>query len=62
MTKKDYIKTAYIIKSFSDEIPTKVFEDMVDMFADWFSGDNENFDKARFERACGVDELGKIPA
>ena len=62
MTRKDYIKTAYILKSFSDEIPTKVFEDMVDLFADWFQGDNENFDKARFERACGVDELGKIPA
>lgn len=62
MTKKDYIKTAYILKSVSDEIPTKVFEDMVDLFADWFQGDNENFDKARFERACGVDELGKIPA
>ena len=62
MTRKDYIKTAYILKEFSQEIPQKTYEDMVDMFADWFAGDNENFDKARFEKACGVDELGLIPA
>ena len=62
MTRKDYVKTANILKSFSDEIPSRVFEDMVDLFAEYFHGDNENFDKAKFEKACGVDELGKIPA
>jgi hypothetical protein len=62
MTKKDYIKTADILKGFSQEIPQRVYEDMVDLFADWFLSDNENFDKARFEKACGVDELGLVNA
>ena len=46
MTRKDYIKTADILKSFSQEIHPQVFEDIVDMFAEYFHGDNENFDKA----------------
>lgn len=62
MTRKDYIKTANILNSFADEIPARVFEDMVDIFADWFQSDNENFDKARFEKACGIDELGLVNA
>ena len=62
MSKKDYIKTANILKGFSQEIHPQVFEDMVDLFCDWFGSDNENFDKARFEKACGVDELGLIDA
>ena len=61
-SRRDYVKTANILNSFADEIPARVFEDMVDLFADWFQSDNENFDKARFEKACGVDELGKVPA
>ena len=62
MTRKDYIKTADILKSFSQEIHPQVFEDIVDMFAEYFHGDNENFDKAKFEKRCGVDELGLIDA
>ena len=60
MTRKDYIQTANILKSFADEIPQTTYEDLVDTFADWFKADNENFDFARFEKACGVDEIGFI--
>lgn len=62
MTRKDYVETAKILKSFSDEIYPAVFEDMVDLFADYFASDNDRFDKAKFEKACGVDELGLIQA
>jgi hypothetical protein len=62
MSRKDYVKTANILKGFSQEIHPQVFEDMVDLFCDWFQSDNENFDKAKFEKACGVDELGLIDA
>ena len=62
MTRKDYIKTSNILRGFSQEIHPQVFEDMVDLFCDWFQSDNENFDKAKFEKACGVDELGLIDA
>jgi hypothetical protein len=57
MTRKDYVKTAEILKSFSNEIYPAVFEDMVDLFADYFLNDNERFDRERFETACGLDEL-----
>jgi hypothetical protein len=62
MTRKDYIKTANILKSFVDEISQTTYEDLVQEFADWFQSDNENFDFARFEKACGIDEIGLIPA
>jgi hypothetical protein len=61
MTRKDYIQTANILKSFIDEIPQTTYEDLVDTFADWFKADNENFDFARFEKACGIDEIGLVP-
>ena len=60
MTRKDYIQTANILKSFVDEIPQTTYEDLVDTFADWFKSDNENFDFARFESACGIDEIGLV--
>ena len=62
MTRKDYIKTANILKSFVDEIPQTTYEDLVNEFAEWFKSDNENFDVARFEKACGIDEIGLVPA
>ncbi len=61
MTRKDYVKTANILKGFSEEIHPQVFEDLVEEFAQYFQNDNERFDKARFETACGVDEIGLIP-
>jgi hypothetical protein len=62
MTRKDYIQTANILKSFAQDIPQTIYEDLVDTFAEWFKSDNENFDFARFETACGVDEIGFINA
>jgi hypothetical protein len=62
MTRKDYVKTANILKGFADEIHPQVFEDLVEEFAQYFMADNDRFDKARFETACGVDEIGLIPA
>jgi hypothetical protein len=35
---------------------------MVEEFIQFFQSDNERFDRARFEKACGVDELGFINA
>ena len=61
MTRKDYIQTANILKAFVDEIPQNTYEDLVQEFAEWFKSDNENFDFARFEKACGIDEIGLIP-
>jgi len=60
MTRKDYIQTANILKSFVDEIPQTTYEDLVDTFAEWFKADNDNFDFARFEKACGIDEIGLV--
>ena len=62
MTRKDYIQTANILKSFVDEIPQTTYEDLVQEFADWFQADNDNFDFARFEKACGIDEIGLVKA
>jgi hypothetical protein len=62
MTRKDYIQTANILKEFIDEIPQTTYEDIVDLFCQWFKSDNPNFDYARFEKACGIDEIGLVPA
>ena len=62
MTRKDYVEVSNILKGFSDEIHPAVFEDIVEEFAQFFQSDNDRFDKARFEKACGIDELGLIPA
>lgn len=60
MTRKDYVKTANILKGFVDEISPQVFEDLIEEFSQWFKSDNDNFDFARFEKACGIDEMGLI--
>ncbi len=60
MTRKDYVKTANILSGFVDEINPMVFEDLVEEFAIYFHADNDRFDRARFEKACGIDELGLI--
>jgi hypothetical protein len=62
MTRKDYVETANILKNFADEIHPEVYEDLVEQFSQWFKSDNDNFDFARFEKACGVDEIGLVNA
>ena len=32
MTRKDYIQTANILKSFAQDIPQTIYEDLVDQF------------------------------
>ena len=61
MTRKDYVQTSNILKGFANDIHPQVFEDLVEEFAQYFGADNERLDKARFEKACGIDELGLIP-
>ena len=61
MTRKSYIQTANILAGFVDEIPQNTYEDLVQEFSEWFKSDNENFDFARFESACGIDEIGFVP-
>ena len=60
MTRKDYVKTAEILKDVSNEIHPEVYQDLVEQFAQFFKLDNERFDFVRFEEACGLDELGLI--
>lgn len=62
MTRKDYIAVSEILKGFVNEISQTNYEDLVNEFAEFFSADNENFDFARFETACGIDEIGVIGA
>ncbi len=60
MSKKLYVAVAQILKPFADEIPQTTYEDLINEFAEWFKADNENFDFARFEKACGIDEIGLV--
>ena len=61
MTRKDYIAVSNILAGFSGEIDKQIFEDLVEEFSQLFLSDNDRFDKARFEKACGIDEIGLIP-
>jgi hypothetical protein len=60
MTRKSYIQTANILSGFVNEMDPDTYEDLVNEFAEWFKSDNDNFDYARFEKACGIDEIGLI--
>lgn len=50
MTRKDYNKTAEILKNFYDNYPTELvdFKNLVFDFADWFAEDNPNFSEEKF--------------
>lgn len=53
MTRKDYVATAEILKSFKDLIDDEfTYQDLVDDFADYFSADNPNFKFDKFREAC----------
>jgi len=62
LTKAHFKAIASILNDVKDDIHPQVYEDLVDGFSNYFGTKNENFDKARFETACGVDELGLIPS
>ena len=57
MTRKDYVRTAEILKTFGDNVLTNEFDylDLVYDFSDWFAEDNPNFDEKKFVAACGLD-------
>jgi hypothetical protein len=54
MTRKDYIKTAEILRDFGNDISD--FSELVWAFADWFADDNPNFRYSTFVEACGLEE------
>ena len=60
LTKSHFKAIASILNDVKDEIHPQVYEDLVENFSVYFSTKNEMFDKAKFETACGVDELGII--
>ena len=61
MTRKDYIKTAYILCANLTPISdptgtlTNIYESLCTDFADMFADDNPAFDRDRFMRACGQE-------
>lgn len=61
LTKTHFKAIASILNDVKEEIYPQVYEDLVEGFSTYFGTKNELFDKARFEKACGVDELGLIP-
>ena len=52
MTRKDYIATAEILKTYSEAMDYFFFEDLVNDFADMFAEDNDRFNRVRFVEAC----------
>jgi tetraacyldisaccharide-1-P 4'-kinase len=50
MTRKDYVKTAEILKNHWDNYPVEIsdFKELVFDFADWFAEDNPNFKEEKF--------------
>ena len=52
MTRKDYVKTAEILKSAIDgKFETEI--ELLEAFAEMFEADNPNFDRKRFLTAVG---------
>lgn len=52
MTRKDYIATADIIKTYNLSIPEILLENIVDDFCEMFLADNPRFDAGRFRAAA----------
>ena len=52
MTRKDYVATAEIIKSYNLQLPEMLLEKIVNDFAEMFKSDNPRFDEGRFKVAA----------
>jgi hypothetical protein len=52
MTRKDYIATAEIIKTYNLQLPEILLEKLVNDFAEMFKADNPRFDANRFRVAA----------
>lgn len=60
MTRKDYVATAEILKSYADSIDQITFEDLVYDFSDMFLSDNPRFNPMTFKMACNAElEMSK---
>jgi hypothetical protein len=57
MTRKDYVETAKILNQFVDGMDSRVFQDLVFEFSEWFSADNPRFDEDKFSVACYENSL-----
>lgn len=62
LTKTHFKAIASILNDVKEDIHPQVYEDLVEGFSTYFATKNEDFNKAKFETACGVDELGLIPS
>ena len=63
MTRKDYVSTAEILKTYAEAMDLFFFEDLVNDFADMFAEDNARFNRVRFVEACNwlADERRQGP-
>jgi hypothetical protein len=60
MTRKDYVATAEILKTYADSIDQITFEDLVYDFSDMFLSDNPRFNPMTFKIACNLEtEMAK---
>ena len=53
-SRQHFEQVAKILKQFQDEIPQTTFEEIVMEFGDLFLAENERFDDAKFQEACGI--------
>ena len=59
LTKKHFIAIARIIAKHYEDLENSPFlqdNSLPDRLADYFTIENANFDRARFLKACGVEE------
>lgn len=56
MSRKDYQKTAEILKRHRDEMPADTLTQLILDFAVMFKEENSNFDLHRFERAVRAND------
>lgn len=60
MTRKDYVKTAEILKHSKEYMPHSTYLELVHDFADMFADDNPNFNEFKFQQACDLD-IREVP-
>ena len=54
MSRKDYRNTATILSVFQGEMSEEAYLLLVDKFAFMFKIDNPNFNRDKFQTACGI--------
>jgi hypothetical protein len=53
-TRQHFEQVAKILNQFKDELPQTTFEEIVMEFGDLFLANNERFNDAKFQAACGI--------